>query len=311
MPTSRSPRATADDAIVPRLRHAPEQEGGEGAEQQAEAERRRDGEADHPRAEEDGDEREEGGERPHERLESLHRDAQRQRPVARLSAAARMAMPARVRRRNNARATQTIGMTTAAMTSLAWKIVPPISTSRANGGSRIGASSRSSPKAFGRRMAPAARSWVRPRVATVSSRRGERAKRRMTASSTTAPSSRAPRMPAVSDGEVGPAPRVDQQERQDDRRRPEVGVGEVDDAVRPVRQGHAEGDERGEATEEHAPQPLAEREREQQELEGDDGRGGHGRLHALEKVAGAHAGVAVWRVRLFCDRCCGDGPGPP
>ncbi len=51
----------------------------------------------------------------------------------------------------------------------------------------------------GMNTAPSDRSWARPRVATVRMRRGERKNRRMMASSTRAPTSRAPTIPMASE----------------------------------------------------------------------------------------------------------------
>jgi hypothetical protein len=54
------------------------------------------------------------------------------------------------------------------------------------------------PQIIGMKMAPSDSNWARPSVATVSIRRGERENRRMTASSTSAPTSSEPTRPTDS-----------------------------------------------------------------------------------------------------------------
>ena len=73
---------------------------------------------------------------------------------------------------------------------------------------------------------------------------------------------------------VGPLPHRQEQERQDDRHRAQVALGEAHDAVRSVRQRHAERDKCGEPTDDDAAEEEPRRHREGDELQRDHrGRG--------------------------------------
>ena len=113
-----------------------------------------------------------------------------------LSALARIATPTLLNRRNNARPMSASGATIIAIRSLASKTTVPIENSRWNGaGSRWPSSGKSTPQSRGSRIASAVRSCDRPSDATVISSRGALKKRRMTASSTIAPTASAARIP--------------------------------------------------------------------------------------------------------------------
>ena len=77
------------------------------------------------------------------------------------------------------------------------KMMGETSKRRSNGGAMRGASRRSPPHARGSRIAVSASSWVNPIVTTVRIKRGARKKRRMTASSTSAPSTTEAASPAA------------------------------------------------------------------------------------------------------------------
>ncbi len=103
-----------------------------------------------------------------------------------LSALARMAVPAALRRRKAVTATRTIGVTTSPSRSLASKVIAPIWRVASNGGAMRPAT-RSRSQSRGSSMATATSTWLRPMVATVTSRRGECEKRRITTRSVVAP----------------------------------------------------------------------------------------------------------------------------
>ena len=72
-----------------------------------------------------------------------------------------------------------------------------------------------------------------------------------------------------------PAGHGDEEVHEDDRRRAGVGVGEVDDAVGPVGEGHPDGDQGRRTADHEAVDPLPERQGEQHELYHHDGERGH------------------------------------
>ena len=113
------------------------------------------------------------------------------------SADPRIATPTRERCRNSAMAKRQMGTTIIVSTSLALKLVPPISKLASNGGaSRV--PNDWSPKARGRNSPAPASSWARPIVATVSTRRGDEKNRRMMRVSTSTPRTSAAARPAIS-----------------------------------------------------------------------------------------------------------------
>lgn len=112
------------------------------------------------------------------------------------SAAARMAVPAALRRRAVATATITTGTTTMASRSLASKTTPPM-RAVASMSASIRSDTRRRSHSRGSRRAPAVSTWLRPMVAMVTSRRDDRAKRRMTTRSVAPPSTTAAARPAT------------------------------------------------------------------------------------------------------------------
>ena len=104
------------------------------------------------------------------------------------SALARMAMPTSVKRRNGARATSTTGATISARRSLLSKSCEPSVRWRSKGAATVRSAKVSVPHRRGSRSPPTMRSWDRPIVATMSSRRGLLKNRRMMSISTSAPS---------------------------------------------------------------------------------------------------------------------------
>ena len=85
--------------------------------------------------------------------------------------------------------------------------------------------------------------------------------------------------------EVGPAPRGHQHHDQHDGDGPHVGLGEVDEAVRPVRQRHAERDQRGEEADQDPADEDAERDPEEDLLDDEDAERGQIRRRAVEVEA--------------------------
>ena len=123
------------------------------------------------------------------------------------SAAARTPRPVSVRRSTTAIVASRAGATTTATRSLALNPTPPIWAVHANGGGmrRIAGPA---PQARGSHRAPKASTWARPSVATVSSNRGERAKRRMTSTSARAPTTTAAARPMPTPSSHGRPERV-------------------------------------------------------------------------------------------------------
>ena len=113
-----------------------------------------------------------------------------------LSALARMAVPASLRRRKAVTATMRIGVTTSPSRSLASNVMVPIWRVASNGGVMRPAT-RSRSHRRGSSMAAATSTWLRPMVATVTSRRGECENRRMTTRSVVAPSASAASSPTT------------------------------------------------------------------------------------------------------------------
>ncbi len=164
-----------------------------------------------------------------------------------------------------------MGTATMAMMSLALKMTPVTVKVRSNGGSIRGASNMSSLQASGSSRAAPASNVASPMVATVRISRGALRKRRMMASSTTAPSTE---RRDDSDGhgdEVAPAPRRHQHHDEDRGHAAEVGLGEAEDAVGAVDEGHAQRQQCGEPADDDAAQEDARRHREQHELHRQDG----------------------------------------
>ena len=186
------------------------------------------------------------------------------------SALARMAVPARVRRRNSASATITTGATTRAMRSLADRMIGSIVNVKSTGAAMRVATGRS-PHRSGSSSAPAASSCDSPIVATVSTSRGALAKRRITTTCTTAPSTE--RGGQAGDDAQQVADAGDRHERHGDHRGDgaEVGLGEVDDAARPVGQRHPERQQGGQAADDDPPHDDARRGREHDQLQEHDG----------------------------------------
>ncbi len=114
------------------------------------------------------------------------------------SAEARTAMPTSVRRRNTARAIITSGATTRAASSSAPKMIGSTVNWMSQGRSRAWADGRS-PQSRGSNRLQAPSRVARPMVATVRISRGASKKRRMTSSSTRAPTTRAASRPAPRD----------------------------------------------------------------------------------------------------------------
>ena len=114
--------------------------------------------------------------------------------------------------------------------------------------------------------------WDRPMVATVSMRRGERAKRRTIRISTTAASTTTADHPGGQPHEVVDPGETDEADGQDRRSATQVTLGEVDHPVQAVDQAEPDGHQRAEQTEDHSLHPHADRHGEQDEL-GDDHRG--------------------------------------
>ncbi len=118
------------------------------------------------------------------------------------SAAARTAVPRRVRVRKSPTAIMATGATITAMKSLALRMNEPTVSFQSSGG-EMRCDAAFSSHNLGRRMANTASSWVMPMVATVSTSRGEREKRRMMANSTMAPSTMAAARPTPSPNRYG------------------------------------------------------------------------------------------------------------
>ena len=114
-----------------------------------------------------------------------------------LSALARMAVPASLWRRKTVTATTRIGVTTSPSRSLASNVIVPIWRVASNGGAMRPAT-RSRSHRRGSRMVAPTNTWLRPMVATVTSRRGECENRRMTTRSVVAPSTSAASRPTTS-----------------------------------------------------------------------------------------------------------------
>ena len=102
--------------------------------------------------------------------------------------------------------------------------------------------------------------------------------------------------------EVRPTPEEDERRGECGRRRPELRLGEVDDSIGPIDQGHADG-HHGVQPAEHQPvQPQTEWKTEEDELRADDrGDGGErddaGRVDVLDTGPSHDATVAVRRGR--------------
>ena len=92
----------------------------------------------------------------------------------------------------------------------------------------------------------------RPMVATVRIRRGALEKRRMITNSTTTPSSDRGTEAEEQGEDVGHGAEGDEAERAHRRGQAELALGEVEDAVGPVDERHAERDERAEHAEHEA-----------------------------------------------------------
>ena len=190
-----------------------------------------------------------------------------------LVALARTATPSWVRWRNHARATMQMGTTTMAITSLALKTTPPTVKLTSKGASMRGARTRSSVHSRGISRAQAARIWARPE-----GRHGEDQPRGVAEPADDqrldqAADEQRGQQPGGDGQPVAPAPRRHQHQHQHGGDAAEVGLGEVEDAVRPVDQGHAQRHQGGEAADDDAPDEDAGRHREQHQLEGDDRQG--------------------------------------
>jgi hypothetical protein len=103
-----------------------------------------------------------------------------------LSALARMATPTSVRCSSKAISAMAIGATTSPSRSLLSKKTPPIERLVPNGGSSFPTAMSRSHKR-GRSSAMPTSTWLKPMVAIVTRRRGDRKNRRITRRSTTAP----------------------------------------------------------------------------------------------------------------------------
>ena len=199
------------------VRHAADHQRGERAEQHPDREGAEHRQAEDPGPQEDGDEGEQRGDRPDERLQPLDRHAEQRRRARRCRR-----WPGSRRRRCSAAGTtpgrsSASGATIIAIRSLALKTTVPIENSRWNGAaSRWPSSGKSTPHSRGSRIAIAVSSCDRPSDATVSSSRGALKNRRMTASSTIAPTSERGEDPGRHGEPVGPAPRGHQHHDQHD-----------------------------------------------------------------------------------------------
>ena len=153
--------------------------------------------------------------------------------------------------------------------SLSSKNTPPISTRTSNGGLSVGRSRFLKPNHPGMNSASAVRSCAMPIVATVSTRRGARQNRLISVRSTTKPSEDRADEPEDEGDRIGEAGhpvrcatrRVlgEQQDREDGRHRAEVALREVHDAVRAVDEREADGEQRGERSDQRALHDDAER----------------------------------------------------
>ena len=187
-----------------------------------------------------------------------------------LSDAARMATPTSVKRMKAARApmitgTDHQGHQVVAGERRAGRRRSAGSTARS--GSRRGCRRRNR---RGSRIETKVSSCDSPMVATVRISRGALVKRRMTASSTTAPRTTAAASPRSTDQPHGQCHTVDQPDHQHRRRRAQLGLGEVQDPVGPVDERHAQGHQRADAPEDQPEHPLAGGQREEGDLEPQD-----------------------------------------
>ena len=188
-----------------------------------------------------------------------------------LSALARIAMPTLLMRKNIAKPRSVSGATIIAITSFALKTTVPIVSSMSNGGARrCPRSGKSSPHARGSRIASPPRSWASPSDATVTIKPG-RVEEPPDDEQLDDGSEHERRDDADGHGEqVRPRPCRHQHHDQDDRERAEVALREVDEAVRPVGQGHAERDQRSEKADDDAADEDADRHAEEDLLNDED-----------------------------------------
>ena len=140
------------------------------------------------------------------------------------------------------------------------KMVGPMANSKSNGerdSDRRPVDRSNEPRQD--RVATPARICDRPMVTTVRIRRGALKNRRMNTNSTSAPRAMAATRPTGAASRKGtPGPRM-QQHAERGRHAAEVALGEVDDAVRPVDERDAEGDQRRDAADDHALEQHADR----------------------------------------------------
>ena len=118
------------------------------------------------------------------------------------SAVALIAVPSRLRLRNHATPAMQIGPTIRAIRWLALRITGPIVHVQSSGGA-IRSLARLRPHQRGTRIPSTTRSWLMPRVATVTTSRGEWRNRRTIPSSTTTPSATAITSPSPSPTRYG------------------------------------------------------------------------------------------------------------
>ncbi len=206
------------------------------------------------------------------------------------SALARMAVPARVRRRNSASATITTGATTRAMRSLADRMIGSIVNVQVDGGGDAGGDGP-----------------VAPQVGQQQRARGEQLRQPDRGHGQHQPG----RLGEAADhdhlhdrpqhergGQAGDdaqqvADAGDRHERHGDHRGDgaEVGLGEVDDAARPVGERHPERQQGGQAADDDPPHHDARRGREHDQLEEHDGGRGGVRRQPLGPLAPGRSGA--------------------
>ena len=186
-----------------------------------------------------------------------------------LSAAARAASPIWLRWRSRASRATTTGTAMSASTSLSKKLTPPSVKSRSKGGSMRGASTSSSNRrgssdgdagqhlgqADGGHREQQARG---PAEAADHGDLDDGAERRRHDE------------PGRHGQEPAPAPGHHEEVHQHDGGQAEVALREGHDAVGPPREGHAEGDERGEPADDGALDPDAQRDGEERQLQRHD-----------------------------------------
>jgi hypothetical protein len=257
----------ADDRQV---HQAAEQQGGERAQQDAQAEHRADREPEDASPHEGGGEGEQRRDRPHQRLQPLHRDTEQRRPVGAVGRGAdgdaqRGALEehhqAEHQQRRGDHGDDAVGAEDGAAeleadvegVGDAGRDVGPLDAEPAghehgDAGEELGEADRGhrEHQPWGGEEAPDDRQLDDPAEGERGGRTGRHGRG------------------------VGPPPLGEQDEDEHRRGGTEVALGEVDDAVRPVDQRHAEGDQGGDATDDDAAHPDPEGQRVGEQLQEQD-----------------------------------------